>query len=50
MVKHLDDRIQTGDVSNLMVESRIVLIQKDARKGDAIGNYRPIAWLNLLWK
>ena len=27
-----------------------VLIQKDPTKGNAIGNYRPIACLNLLWK
>ena len=50
MVKHLDDCIQTGDVHNWILESRTVLIQKDARKGNAVGNYRPIACLNLLWK
>ena len=50
MVKHLDDCIKTGDFPNWMLESRTVLIQKDARKGDAAGNYRPIACLNLLWK
>ena len=50
MVKHLDDRIQTGDIPNWMVESRTVLIQKDATKGNAVGNYRPIACWNLLWK
>ena len=50
MVKHLDDCIQTADVPNLMEESRTVLIQKDTRKGNAVGNYRPIACLNLLWK
>ena len=48
MVKHLDDCIQTGDVPNWIVESRKVLIQKDARKGNAAGNYRPIVCLNLL--
>ena len=50
MVKHLDDCIKTGNVSNRMIESRTVLIQKDARKRNAVGNYRPIACLNLLWK
>ena len=50
MVKHLDDCIQTEDVPNLMEESRTVLIQKDARKENAVGTYRPIASLNLLWK
>ena len=33
-----------------MVESRTVLIQKDAGKGNAISNYKPIAFLNLFWK
>ena len=33
-----------------MVESQTVLIQRDERKGNAAGNYRPIACLNLLWK
>ena len=41
---------QTGDVPNWMVESQTVLIQRDERKGNAAGNYRPIACLNLLWK
>ena len=50
MVKHLDDCIQAGDVPNWVVESWTVLMQKDARKGNDVGNYRPIACLNLLWK
>ena len=50
MVKLLDDCRETEDVPNWMVENRIVLTQKDARKGNAVGNYRPIAGLNLLWK
>ena len=50
MVKHLDECIQAGDVPNWIVESWTVFIQKDARKGNAVGNYRPIACLNLLWK
>ena len=33
-----------------MVENRTVFIQKDASKGNLVGNYRPIACLNLLWK
>ena len=33
-----------------MVENRTVFTQKDARKGNLVGNYRPIACLNLLWK
>ena len=50
MVKHLDDCIKTGDVLNWMVESQTLLTQKDSRKGKAVGNYRPIACLNFLWK
>ena len=33
-----------------MVEIRTVFIQKDPTKGNAVGNYKPIACLNLLWK
>ena len=33
-----------------MVKSQTFLIQKDARKGNTVGNYRPITCLNLLWK
>ena len=50
MVKRLDDRTQTGYVPNWIVESRTVLVQKDAREGNAVGNYSPIACLNLLSK
>ena len=41
---------QSASVPEWMVESRIVLIQKDPTKGNSVGNYRPIACLNLLWK
>ena len=50
MVKNLNDYIKTGDVPIWMVESQTVLIQEDARKGNAVGNSRPIACLNILWK
>ena len=50
MVKHLGDCSQTGNVPNLMVESRTILAQKHAGKGNTIRSYRPIVWLNLLWK
>ena len=33
-----------------MVEGRTTLIMKDKTKGPVVGNYRPIACLNLLWK
>ena len=50
MLKHLDDCIQKGNVPNWMVERRTVLILKDGRKRNANGNYRLIAFLNLIWK
>ena len=50
IVKHLDGCIKTGDVSNWIVESSTVLIQKDVRKGNAVCNYGPIACLNTLRK
>ena len=50
MVKHLDGCIQIGYIPNWMVESRTVLIQKDERKWNAVGNYRLITCLNLLSK
>ena len=33
-----------------MVVGRTILVMKDPNKGPAVGNYRPIACLNLLWK
>ena len=50
MVKHLANCIQLGDVPNWMLESQTFLMQKDARKGNAVSNYRPISCLNLFWK
>ena len=49
MVKGLDDFIQAGNVPSWMVKNQTVLIQKDARKGNSVGNYRPVVYLNLLW-
>ena len=42
MEKHRDDYIKTGGVPNWMLKSRTILIQKDARKGNGFGNYRPM--------
>ena len=42
--------VSKRDFPNWMVESWTVLIQKNARKGNAVGNYRSTAHLNLLWK
>ena len=48
MVNYLHGCIKTGNVPNWIVESWADLTQKDAKKGRAVGNYRPIACLNLL--
>ena len=50
IVQELNQCLMTGKVPTLMVEGRTVLIQKDPDKGNVVGNYRPIACLNLLWK
>ena len=42
------DYIQAGYIPHWMVESWTVLIQKDLKKGNSVGNYRPIACLNLV--
>ena len=39
-----------GDVPGWLVELRTVLVVKDSKKGTEVGNYRPLACLNLIWK
>ena len=46
----LNSCLLSGKVPNWMVEGRTTLIMKDKTKGPVVGNYRPIACLNLLWK
>ena len=46
----LNKELQSASTPKWMVESCTVLIHKDPTKGNAVGNYRPIACLNLLWK
>ena len=46
----LNKELQSPSTPKWMVESSTVLIHKDPTKGNAVGNYRPIACLNLLWK
>ena len=41
---------QSASIPEWMVESGTVLIQKDPTKGNSVGNYIPIACLNLFWK
>ena len=33
-----------------VVEGKTILVMKDSKKGTEVGNYRPIASLNLIWK
>ena len=33
-----------------VVEGKTILVMKDSKKGTEVGNYRPIACLNLIWK
>ena len=46
----LNNELQSTFIREWMVESHSVFIQKDPTTGNAVGNYRPIACLNLLWK
>ena len=46
----LNNELQSASIPEWMIESHTVIIQKDSTKGNAVGNYRPIACLNLLWK
>ena len=42
--------VMSGEVPDLMVKGRTVLIQKYPAKGKVAKNYRPIACLPLMWK
>ena len=33
-----------------VVEGKTILVMKDSKKGTEVGNYKPIACLNLIWK
>ena len=50
IARPLNNCVSVGHVPDWMVEGRTTLIMKDKRKGALLGNYRPIACLNLLWK
>ena len=50
IVNALQKCIVAGDVPEWMVTGRTVLIQKDPAKGIEASNYRPIAYLPLMWK
>ena len=49
----LNECIEEGwgeGVSGWLVEERTILVIKDSKKGTEVGNYRPIACLNLILK
>ena len=46
----LNECIDVGDVPGWLVEGRTILVMKDSKKGTEVGNYRPIACLNLILK
>ena len=46
----MNECIEVGDVPGWLVEGRTILVMKDSKKGREVGNYRPIAFFNLIWK
>ena len=50
LASHLKDCVDSSQIPEWLVEGRTVLIMKDPTKGTEVGNYRPIACLNILWK
>ena len=48
--QHLQACVNAGQVPTWVTEGRTVLIRKYKSKGTVVGNYRPIAWLPLMWK
>ena len=46
----LDEFIEVGDVPGWLVEGKTILMMKDSKNGTEVGNYSPIACLNLIWK
>ena len=50
LASSLDDCVRLCQIPEWMVIGRTILVMKDPTKGSDVGNYRPIACLNLLWK
>ena len=46
----LNNELQIPSILEWMMESRTVLILKNPTKGNAVGNYIPLACVSLLWK
>ena len=50
LINHLQSCVNAGSTPEWMTKGRTVLIQKDKNKGTAVGNYRPITCLPIMWK
>ena len=50
MALGLDGCLKNGNVPDWMVKERTALIQKDSAMGTVASNYRPIAYLPIVWK
>ena len=46
----MNECIEVGDVPGWLAEGRTIPVIKDSKKSTEVGNYRPIACLNLIWK
>ena len=46
----LDQCLRENSIPPWMTTGRTVLLMKDPAKGNAVGNYRPIACLSIIWK
>ena len=45
-----DECIEVGDVQGWLAEGRTIVVTKDSKNRTEVGNYRPTAHLNLIWK
>ena len=48
--QHLQECLNAGAIPTWMTEGRTLPIMKDKSKGTVVGNYRPIVYLQLMWK
>ena len=46
----LNECTEVRDVPRWFIEERFILVMKDSNKDTEVGNYRPNACLNLIWK
>ena len=46
----MNECIEVGNAPGWLVEGRTILVMKDSEKGTKVRNYRPTAYLSLIWK